>query len=143
MSHLSFAIDLAQEYHGDQTDKTGQPFIGHPLRVMALMPTETEKVVAVLHDLVEDTAFTVQQLEYMFPAYITDAVDAISRRKGETYKQFIARCAQNPIAKSVKGADITDNADPRRQWTGAPISRYRWAWAYLFPDEPLPPGLAK
>lgn len=138
-SQLIEAITLAYDAHLDQVDKAGQPFIGHPLRVMAMLNTEDEMVVGVLHDIIEDTDMQLTEPQFGFlSVHQKRAIDAISRRPGEMYRDYIARCGQNELATAVKRADILDNADPRRRWAGAPLSRYRWAWQYLWTEEPLP-----
>src|ERR1051326_4079574 len=145
MTRLIDAIRLAQLAHAGQYDKVGQPFIGHPLRVMARGRTETEMIVRVLHDVPEDTPVKVKDLWYK--SWLTDdevaAIDALTRRESETYRQYIERLSENALARGAKRADILHNADPARQWDGVPTSRYRWAWEFLFPDEPLPASLQK
>jgi hypothetical protein len=145
LSRLVLAIQLATVAHAGQTDKCGQPFIGHPLRVMARGQTESEMIVGVLHDVLEDTATTFQELYFALDGNrwgLTNeeafAVAAITRNKGEKYRDYIKRVAANPLAKQVKRYDLLDNADPRRGWAETPLSRYREAWKFLFPDEPLP-----
>lgn len=116
-SQLSEAIRLASLAHDGQLDKAGKSYILHPLRVMLRMDTEDEMIVAVLHDVVEDTDYTLNDLRIMFSPIIVDAVDAISQRKGsETYFEYIARCKQNPLARKVKIADILDNSSPDRAY---------------------------
>lgn len=147
MSRLVRAIQLAAEAHAGQLDKTGQPFIGHPLRVMARGQTESEMVVGVLHDVVEDTPLSLGRLWVEARSWLTedefDAVCAITRRtaENEKYRDYVVRCGKNVLARQVKRYDILDNADPARGWTGVPFSRYRWAWGFLFPGEPIPKDL--
>lgn len=134
---LTLAIALAQIAHRGQKDKSGHPFVGHPLRVMArVAPDEKAMTVAVLHDVVEDTPVTKQILATMFTAEIVEAVDAISQRKeaGETYRDYLDRVVANELAAKVKLADLRDNMDPDRQWTDGPgmtKSRYLPAWKRL------------
>jgi (p)ppGpp synthase/HD superfamily hydrolase len=114
--NLEDAIGMATLAHNGQKDKTGQPVILHPLRVMMAMPNDELRIVAVLHDIVEDTCWTVQELEQTdLGPQIVKALDAISHRKGETNVDYIYRCKLNPLAKQVKLADIHDNASPLRQ----------------------------
>lgn len=141
MSRLLRAIQLAAQAHAGQLDKTGQPFIGHPLRVMARAQNESEAIVGVLHDVLEDTNYTVGDLDLTRDECL--ALDLLTRRVGETYREYITAVSVNRLAVAVKRYDILDNADPARGWDGVPISRYRWAWEYLFPGEPLPRGLEK
>lgn len=102
------------EAHAGDTDKAGETYIRHPLRVMQQMDTQTECVVAVLHDVVEDTGYSLQDIEDRFGSTVGDAVDALTRREGEDYEEFIERVAANPIARRVKLADIEDNMDLTR-----------------------------
>lgn len=114
MNELEQAIDLAVKAHTGDTDKAGETYIRHPLRVMQEMETETERVVAVLHDVVEDTPYSLDDIEDRFGPTVTEAVDALTKRNGETYSEFVDRAAANPIARCVKLADIEDNMDLTR-----------------------------
>ena len=117
MELLENAIKLAAEAHRGQKDKTGQPVILHPLRVMMAMPTDELRIVAVLHDVVEDTWFTLENLQNLdqFDSRILDAVDAITHRDNETNILYLNRCKRNELARQVKLADIADNSSPLRQ----------------------------
>ena len=110
---LKRAIVCATEAHATQYDKSGVLYIYHPLRVMlAIRHLGIEYACCgVLHDVVEDTPVTLDDLlqELGFPASIVEAVDAISKRPGETHHQYLERCAANPIALECKIADIQDN----------------------------------
>jgi (p)ppGpp synthase/HD superfamily hydrolase len=107
-----------------QTDKSGQPYILHPLRVMARGETVEQKVAGVLHDVVEDTPVTLDDLKILgIPHHIVDVIDCVSRRSKEVrgkvvkeqyQKEFIERICKNPIAIAVKLNDIADNTDPNR-----------------------------
>lgn len=115
MSLLETALKIATEAHSGQTERNGQPYIGHPLRVMERVETEEEKIVAILHDVVEDTAWTFEQLTKAgFPPHIIAALDCVTRREGEDYSAFVERSAANPLARRVKLADLEDNMDVRR-----------------------------
>lgn len=114
MNGLEQAINIAVEAHADQTDKAGATYIRHPLRVMHQMDTEQERIVAVLHDVVEDTDYSLEKIETEFGAEIRDAVDALTKREGESYTAFIERAAENELACNVKLADIEDNMDLTR-----------------------------
>lgn len=112
---LETAIRIAVEAHAGQKDKNGQPYILHPLRVMARVLTDEEKIVAVLHDVLEDTPWTADQLQDRgFPSHILQALECVTKRTGEAYDDFITRSASNPIAIRVKIADLEDNMDLRR-----------------------------
>lgn len=127
---LEHAWDLASVAHQGQLDKSGQPYIAHPMRVAARMrPNDiTGMIVALLHDTLEDSAgiVTIDSLREAFPPHIVEAVDAISRAPGERYWDYIERCKQNPIARSVKMADLRDNMDHRRRFKGDEGLRQRY-----------------
>ena len=114
--NLDLAIKIATDAHAGQVDKGGQPYILHALRVMLSVETEDERIVAVLHDVVEDTEITANDLYWMhgFKPDIMIAVVALTRGKNEDYFDFIRRCMGNPLARAVKIADIRDNLDPKR-----------------------------
>lgn len=115
-SMLDVAINLARSAHAGQRDKLGVAYICHPLAVMRRVRTRDEKIVAVLHDVVDDTAVTLDYLRTLgFSAAVVDAVDAISKRPGEPLAESMARVLANPLALVVKLADISHNADPVRQ----------------------------
>jgi (p)ppGpp synthase/HD superfamily hydrolase len=112
---LERAIGIAVEAHRGQKDKSGAPYILHPLRVMARVETETEKTVAILHDVVEDTKWTFADLRREgFPEDVLAALDCVTKREGEPYEDFVKRSASNPLARQVKLADLEDNMDIRR-----------------------------
>jgi len=112
---LQDAIALAVEAHKDQRDQSGQPYILHPLRVMFSCDTEIERIVAVLHDVVEDTPHTFDDLRKRgYSEEVIAALDCVTKREGESYEQFVERAAANPIARQVKLADLKDNMDIRR-----------------------------
>jgi (p)ppGpp synthase/HD superfamily hydrolase len=117
MPLLEKAIAIATEAHRGKTDKGGHPYILHPLRVMLRVETEDEQIVAVLHDVIEDHGDTwpPERLRQVgFSDQILAALDCVTRRKGETYEQFIERCASHLVARRVKLADLEDNMDLRR-----------------------------
>ncbi len=112
---LEKAITVAAKAHDGQKDKAGQPYILHPLRVMMAMDDEVHMTVAVLHDVVEDSPMTADDLrDRGFPEDVVVAVDHLSRRDGEDYLDFVRRSAQNHIARKVKRADLMDNMDTSR-----------------------------
>ncbi len=115
MATLERALIIAAQAHEGTTDKGGAPYILHPLRLMHQMTTTEERIVALLHDVVEDSHWTLDDLRAEgFSEEIVAAVDGLTRREGETYDDFIARGASNPLARRVKLADIEDNMDVRR-----------------------------
>ncbi len=131
------AMALATEAHKGQFDKSGVAYILHPLRIMHLMHTETEKIVGVLHDIIEDTPITLQDLkEKGYSQEVIDALDHLTKREGEKYGDFIKRCRGNLIALKVKIADLEDNMDIRRMDMVLDrdlerLNRYLVAWRYL------------
>ncbi len=134
---LEKAIRLAAEAHSGQRDKAGGPYILHPLRMMFTMDTPAERMVAVLHDIVEDTGWTLEALRREgFPEDIVEAVACLTRQQDESYEAFIERAAQHPLARRVKLADLEDNMDARRletmtQQDQSRMARYLKAWRRL------------
>jgi (p)ppGpp synthase/HD superfamily hydrolase len=109
------ALGIAFRAHLGQKDKAGAPYILHPLRIMLRMATELEMTVAVLHDVVEDTQLSLEQLRKEgIPEEALTAIDYLTRRDGEPYENFIERVKKNVIARKVKLADLEDNMDIRR-----------------------------
>jgi (p)ppGpp synthase/HD superfamily hydrolase len=127
---LEAAMRLATRAHEGQTDLGGQPYIGHPLRVMGLVPGVDAKLVAVLHDVLEDTDVGVDDLRaHGVPEPVIQAVRILTRSPGETYERFIERVAAsgNRLAILVKLADLHDNTDPDRAIRGRPDLAERYA----------------
>ena len=115
MSTLERAIEIATTAHTGQVDKAGEPYIHHPLRVMLSVSTPDERLVAVLHDVIEDTVISSKDLlAEGFSSRIVDAVVALSKSEGQTYEQYIESVAQNSLARVVKLADLEDNSDLSR-----------------------------
>lgn len=115
MATLEQAISLAAKQHEGQVDKANAPYILHPLRVMLNVPTIEHKIVAVLHDILEDTETTIEDLyQFGFQEHIIDAIVALTKKQGETRLEAAQRARQNPIAHVVKLADINDNMDLSR-----------------------------
>lgn len=137
MPTLEDAIALAVEAHRGQRDKAGQTYILHPLRVMMRLETEAERMTALLHDVVEDTPYTLDRLrELGYPEEVLGALDCLTKREGESYEAFIERVRPHPLARRVKLADLEDNMDVRRLPAVGPkeaerLARYRAAWARL------------
>ena len=115
-ANLESAIAIAVEAHAGQTDKGGAPYILHPLRVMFAVDGEVERIVAVLHDVCEDCpGWSFERLEEMgFSADVLEALNAVTKREGESYEAFVARAAVNQIGRAVKKADVLDNCDLSR-----------------------------
>jgi guanosine-3',5'-bis(diphosphate) 3'-pyrophosphohydrolase len=115
MSTLAKAVCIANAAHVGQFDKGGLPYIMHPMRVMEAVEGEDAKIVAVLHDVLEDTDVTADDLAHDgFSETIITALEALTRRPGESYAAFIRRVAQNPLATVVKIADMRDNSNLAR-----------------------------
>lgn len=115
MNTLERAIVIAAEAHAGQVDKAGAPYILHPLRVMLRVTATDERIAAVLHDVVEDTPWTLAALEAEgFAPEVIAAVDALTRRAEESYETFVVRAGANPVARAVKLADLAENMDLTR-----------------------------
>jgi (p)ppGpp synthase/HD superfamily hydrolase len=135
--NLERAIEIAKQAHAGQKDKAGADYIGHPLRVMASMNTLTEQITAVLHDVIEDSDVTLEDLRAEgVTEEILSALDCLTRREGESYEAFIDRIKPNPLARAVKFADLTDNlrlsriANPAEK-DESRIGKYKRAWEQL------------
>ena len=109
------AMQIAIKVHDGQVDKGGNDYINHPIRVSENCSLDEEKIVALLHDTIEDGDITADYLIMQgFPHDIVDAVLSVSRNKDEGYFDFILRCKANPIGRRVKIADLKDNMDITR-----------------------------
>jgi len=144
MTIIPRALCFAAQHHGDQEDKNGQAYIWHPIRVAQGLKnagfSETHQVVGLLHDTVEDTDATLEEIGDLFGGAVLGGVDAMTRRLDlsdspekwlETYKEYVARCCEHLIGRKVKRFDVYDNADPRRYCEGVPTERYIWTLDYL------------
>lgn len=138
------AFEWAASAHAGQVDKIGEPYLGHVRRVSeaAWHATQSDEAAAVglLHDIVEDTHVTLDQLRQTgFPERVVEAVDAMTKRKGESFADYYERVKANDLAVIVKWHDVADNADPRRLAKVAPDtqerlrSKYERARALLSP----------
>lgn len=115
MATLEKAITFATCKHAGQIDKAGQPYILHPLRLMLKMKNEIQQIVAVLHDVIEDTDATIVDLISLgFNQDVIDAVCALTKKEGENRIEAAWRAVKNPIAREVKLADVADNMDLSR-----------------------------
>ena len=116
-NHLEATAELvARMAHAGQVDKAGEPYITHPARVVARIRAgeHLDRAAAWLHDVVEDTDLTLDDLRAVVSPTVVSAVDALTHREGETRADYYARVLQSPTALRVKTADIDDNADPER-----------------------------
>lgn len=134
------AVAIAAQAHRGQRDKAGAPYLLHPLRMMLRMDSEAAMMAAVLHDVVEDTEWTLDRLrEAGFPEEVLEAVDCLTHRDGESYEEFVERVRTNPMARQVKIADLEDNMNIRRinQLVASDLERlekYHRAWRALTGD---------
>jgi (p)ppGpp synthase/HD superfamily hydrolase len=134
---LEDAIVAAAKLHRGQKDKAGAVYILHPLRVMLAVEAEQARILAVLHDTVEDAGWEpLRQHLGTLPPWLEEGLDALSRRDGERYEEFITRVARHPLARIVKLADLADNMDLSR--LNAPtagdrerVDKYRQARSFL------------
>ena len=130
MTPLSRAIHIAVQAHDGQVDKAGKPYILHPLRVMLAMETEDERIVAVLHDVIEDgdesdrAGVILTTTHHQF-----NAINALSRGPGENYADYIDRVDRDPLATRVKIADLRDNLRKERAAALTPSHRLRYEMA--------------
>lgn len=114
MDEVRLAEIIATGAHYGQTDKGGNPYIEHPHAVSSMVYSKDEKVVAWLHDVVEDTDVTIKDLEKLFPHSICKSVDAITKRNSESRSDYITRVSGDKVATAVKIADLTHNSDLSR-----------------------------
>lgn len=107
---LEKAIEIAVEAHRGQIDKAGKEYILHPMRVMLRGRNDTEMIIGILHDVVEDTPVTLDMLRLEgFSEEVLAALDCITKQKGESYGAFIDRVLANPLATQIKLYDMEDN----------------------------------
>jgi (p)ppGpp synthase/HD superfamily hydrolase len=137
-ANLVDAIRLAVEYHGNTLEKSQrEPYILHPLRVMLAQETEFGRMVGVLHDTIEDTALTMEQLQSQgFPPEVLEALRLVTHNDGSPYDDYIERLKMNPLARKVKIADLEDNMNVRRlneisEAAVARLHKYLRVWRML------------
>ena len=112
---FQIALELAVEKHKNQTDKAGNPYILHPLHVMENVNSKEGKIIAILHDIIEDTDVTEDYLlKIRLSKRIVDAVVALTRSEDIDYQEYIKNLGSNPLAKEVKLADLEHNMDLKR-----------------------------
>lgn len=117
MNDLEAAIEMALDAHKGDTDKAGKTYIRHPLRLMEKMDTDEERIVAVLHDVVEDSEYQPEDIEEKFGQKISDAVDTLTKPENadvDYLDDYIPAVTENSIARKVKRADLKDNLDVTR-----------------------------
>ena len=131
------AMKLCYQAHRYQTDKSGIPYVFHPIHLAEQMDDEATTVTALLHDVVEDTAYTIKDLEALgFAPEVLDALTLLTHADGVPYLEYVAAIKQNPIARAVKLADLAHNSDLTRLDTVdakalARVEKYRQAIALL------------
>ena len=109
------AMKLCFEAHKDQKDKSGLPYVFHPFHVAEQMPDEKTTIVALLHDVIEDTPYSLQDLRDMgFEQDVLDALALMTHDKNVPYMDYVAKIKSNPIARTVKLADLRHNSDLTR-----------------------------
>jgi (p)ppGpp synthase/HD superfamily hydrolase len=115
MDLIEKSLEIALKAYRGQTDKAGETYILHPLRLMAKMDTKEEMAVALLHDVVEDSEYTAQKLANEgIPEDVVKAVEYLTKQDGESYEDFTKRVLENNLAAKIKKADIEDNLNVLR-----------------------------
>lgn len=115
MSLYSNALEIATEAHSGQFDKAGVDYIQHPLYVASLVSTEKEKAVALLHDVIEDSSVTKEELLLSgIDSEVVEAVSILTKHPNDSYQSYLERVKGNALAKVVKLADLTHNSDLSR-----------------------------
>jgi (p)ppGpp synthase/HD superfamily hydrolase len=137
MKLIESSLNIALRAYAGKTDKAGREHIHHPLRVMAKMKTDLEMSAALLHDVIEDSDITAEELLAAgIPAEVVEAVVCLSKNENEDYQDFVARAKKNKLAAKIKIADIEDNIDVLRlasldESDLARIKKYHAAWQFL------------
>ena len=108
------AMIIAYNAHQKQFDRAGVPYIFHPIHLAEQMDSETECVVALLHDVIEDTSVTFEDLEKEFPSEVIEILKLLTRDKKTDYMDYIEKIKSNSIATKVKIIDIQHNSDESR-----------------------------
>ena len=131
------ALKIAIQAHKGQKDKAGREYVMHPIRVAERCKDPRAKIVALLHDTIEDTEVTAEYLlGEGFPEEIVNGILSVTKREGETYDDFVSRAATNAIGREVKIADLEDNMDIRRlreitDIDAERLRKYHRAWQFL------------
>lgn len=109
------AYEIAKKAHLGQVDKAGEDYIKHPEKVASFVKTDEEKAVAYLHDVIEDTELTLEDLnKYDFSKEVLETVDIITKKRGEDYQSYLNSVKKNKLARAVKLADLRHNSDLTR-----------------------------
>lgn len=131
------ALAIAKDAHKGQVDKAGVAYIQHPLFVASLVEGELAKTIALLHDVVEDSAWTLEDLRKDgLPEEVVQAVGILTKNRDESYEEYLLRVKQNPLARQVKLADLHHNSDLSRLANVTDrdrkrVAKYQKAIAYL------------
>ncbi len=125
LERFELAKALCRYAHRGQTDKSGAPYYLHPFTVSEKVEGEDEKIVALLHDVIEDTDIGSDTITDLFGPTVSEAVLSVTRREGESYMDFVGRAKQNPIGRKVKLADLEHNMDLSRLRTVTEKDRER------------------
>lgn len=135
------AMKLCFKAHKDQVDKSGMPYVFHPFHVAEQMTDEVTTIVALLHDVVEDTDYTLDDIAAMgFGQEVVDALALMTHNKSVPYLDYVAKIKDNPVARKVKLADLAHNSDQSRlgsidDKTKERLEKYKKAVALLKTDE--------
>ncbi len=146
-TYIEAAIQKALTGHYGQVDKGGAPYFLHPLRVMMKMKDYPRMAAAILHDIIEDTNTTLDDLRRLgMPENVVEAVDALTKRKGEEYMAAMRRVAANEIARDVKLEDLQDNMRLDRllavtEKDLARVAKYKRAYNFLLSSFAIQPGI--
>lgn len=139
MTLVERAVEVALRAHAGQKGKDGTPYVLHPLRLMTRMGTDVERMAAVLHDAVEDSALTLEELRGMgFPDEVVRVVGLLTHEEGMGYEEYVRRLAGDAVARRIKLADLEDNSDIRRlngleEADVERLRKYHRAWQILRP----------
>ena len=114
-SMFDLALSITKKAHKGQYDKAEVDYIEHPLFVASQVDTQEEKAVALLHDVLEDSPYTAEELKLAgLPETVVTAVQVLTKKKGQDYQQYLEHVKSNPIARCVKLADLKHNSDLSR-----------------------------
>ncbi len=139
MTLLEKAIEIALRAHAGQKGKDGAPYVLHPLRLMTRMDTDEERMAAVLHDVVEDSEVTLEDLRGAgFPEGVVETVRLLTHEEGISYEGYVERLKADAMARRIKVADLEDNSDIRRlsgieEKDLERLRKYHRAWQILRP----------
>jgi len=137
---LEKAIEIALRAHAGQKGKDGSPYVLHPLRIMSRMTSPEARMAAALHDVVEDSEVTLDDLrEAGFPEPVLTAVKLLTHEEGISYDDYVQRLKSHPLARKIKVADLEDNSDIRRlsgieEKDIERLRKYHRAWQILAPS---------